>query len=135
MNTKKDIFQKHKYANRKLKTPRNRQHVHNALTPRKSVPGYFKDVKTEETFSSQDQKLVETTICDNFIGIKTLQREFANARIATLVELNKWLKFSTSKQLYQPATVIKNGKTCNEKNRITDRHIKRNDSRKKKLNQ
>ena len=61
MNTKKDIFQKHKYANSKLSTPRNRQHVHNALTPRKSVPGYFKDVKTEETFSSQDQKLVETT--------------------------------------------------------------------------
>ena len=61
MNTKKDIFQKHKYANQKLKTPRNRQHVHNALTPRKSVPGYFKDIKTEETFSSQDQKLVETT--------------------------------------------------------------------------
>ena len=33
----------------------------NALIPRKSVPGYFKDVKTEETFSSQDQKIVETT--------------------------------------------------------------------------
>ena len=46
---------------KKIKTPRNRQHVHNALTPRKSVPGYFKVVKTEETFSSQDQKLVETT--------------------------------------------------------------------------
>ena len=27
--------------------------------------------------------------------------------------------------------MIKNGKTCNEKNRITDRHIKRHDSRKK----
>ena len=27
--------------------------------------------------------------------------------------------------------MIKNGKTCNEKNRITDRHIKRDDSRKK----
>ena len=25
------------------------------------VAVYFKDVKTEETFSSQDQKLVETT--------------------------------------------------------------------------
>ena len=36
------------------------------------------------------------------------------------------------KTLYQPDTVIKNGKTCNEKNRITDRHIKRDDSRKKK---
>ena len=29
--------------------------------------------------------------------------------------------------------MIKNGKTCNEKNRITDRHIKRDDSRKKKV--
>ena len=38
---------------------------------------------------------------------------------------------SKSKQLYQPDTVIKNGKTCKEKNRITDRHIKRDDSKKK----
>ena len=29
--------------------------------------------------------------------------------------------------------MIKNGKTCNEKNRITDRHIKRDNSRKKKV--
>ena len=28
---------------------------------------------------------------------------------------------------------MKNGKTCKEKNRITDRHIKRHDSRKKKV--
>ena len=39
----------------------------------------------------------------------------------------------TSKKLCQPVTVIKNGKTCNEKNRITDRHIKRHDSWKKKV--
>ena len=58
---KKDMFQKHKVQNQKFSTPRNLQQNHNALTPRKSVPGYFKDVKTEETFSSQDQKLVETT--------------------------------------------------------------------------
>ena len=37
------------------------QHTHNTLTTQKSVAVYFKDVKTEETFSSQDQKLVETT--------------------------------------------------------------------------
>ena len=61
MNTKKVIFRKQKYKNQKLSSPRNRQHVHNALRPRKSVAGYFKDVKTEETFSSQDQKQVETT--------------------------------------------------------------------------
>ena len=35
--------------------------VCNALTNQKSSAVYFKDVKTEETFSSQDQKLVETT--------------------------------------------------------------------------
>ena len=40
---------------------------------------------------------------------------------------------STSKKLCHPVTVIKNGKTCNEKNRITDRHIKRHDSRKKNV--
>ena len=38
-----------------------RQHTHNALTTQKNVAVYFKDVKTEKTFSSQDQKLVETT--------------------------------------------------------------------------
>ena len=40
---------------------------------------------------------------------------------------------STSKKLCQPVTLIKNGKTCNEKNSITDRHIKRHDSSKKKV--
>ena len=39
----------------------NFQQTHNALTTRKNVAVYFKDVKTEETFSSQDQTLVETT--------------------------------------------------------------------------
>ena len=39
---------------------------------------------------------------------------------------------STSKKLCQPVTVIKNGKTCNEKNRITNRHIKRHNSKKVK---
>ena len=34
----------------------NRRHYYNALTNQKSVAVYFKDVKTEETFSSQDQK-------------------------------------------------------------------------------
>ena len=37
------------------------QQTHNALTTQKTVAVYFKDVKTEETFSSEDQKLVETT--------------------------------------------------------------------------
>ena len=37
------------------------RHTHNALTTQKSVAVYFKNVETEETFSSQDQKLVETT--------------------------------------------------------------------------
>ena len=39
----------------------NIQHTHNALTNQKSSAAYFKDVKIGETFSSQDQKLVETT--------------------------------------------------------------------------
>ena len=39
----------------------NCQQIRNALTNQKSSAVYFKDVKTEETFSSQDQKLVETT--------------------------------------------------------------------------
>ena len=39
----------------------NRQYTHNALTTQKIVAVFFKYVKTEETFSSQYQKLVETT--------------------------------------------------------------------------
>ena len=58
---KKDIFQKRKYQNPKPRSPMNSQNTHNALTNQKSRSAYFKDVKTEETFSSQDQKLVETT--------------------------------------------------------------------------
>ena len=46
---------------KQLSTPLNLKHTHNALTTQKSVAVYFKDVKTEETFSSQNQKLVETT--------------------------------------------------------------------------
>ena len=39
----------------------NSQQTHNALTNQKSSAAYFKDVKTEEAFSNQDQNLVETT--------------------------------------------------------------------------
>ena len=39
----------------------NSQHTHNALTNQKSSVAYFKDVKTEEAFSNQDRKLMETT--------------------------------------------------------------------------
>ena len=60
MNTKKDIFQKHKYRNPKPRSLMNSQHTHKALTNPSSV-AYFKDVKIEEAFSNQDQKLVETT--------------------------------------------------------------------------
>ena len=61
INTKNDIFQKYKDKNQKHSTPRNLQHTHNAFTTQQSVAVYFKDVKTEETISSQDQKLVVTT--------------------------------------------------------------------------
>ena len=61
MNTKKDIFQKFKDQNPKPRSPINSQHTQNTLTNQKSSSAYIKDVKIEETFSSQDQKLVETT--------------------------------------------------------------------------
>ena len=61
MNTKKDIFQKQKYQNPKPRSPLISQHTQNPLTNQKSSAAYFKDVKTEEAFSNQDQKLVETT--------------------------------------------------------------------------
>ena len=61
LNTKNDIFQKHQDQNQKLSTPMNCHQTHNALTIQKHVAVYFKDVETEETFSSQDQKPGETT--------------------------------------------------------------------------
>ena len=61
INRKNDLFQKQKDQNQKLSTPMNCQQIHNALRTQKIVAVYFKDVKTEVTFSSQDQKLVETT--------------------------------------------------------------------------
>ena len=66
----------------KPRTPMNFQHTHNALTTEKSVAVYFKDVKTEETFSSQDQKLVETTNLWQIFGqtITTEQIRFCNDR-------------------------------------------------------
>ena len=39
----------------------NSQQTHNSIKTQKSVAVNFKDVKTEETFSSQEQKLVVTT--------------------------------------------------------------------------
>ena len=58
---KKNIIQKHEDQNQKHRTHMNTQQTQNALTNQKSSAVFFKDVKTEETFSSQDQKLVETT--------------------------------------------------------------------------
>ena len=57
----KDIFQKHKYQNPKPRSPMNSKHTQIALTNQKCSAAYFKDVKTEEAISNQDQKLVETT--------------------------------------------------------------------------
>ena len=39
----------------------NLQPYQNAVTPQKNVAVYFRDVKTEKTYSSQDQKLVESS--------------------------------------------------------------------------
>ena len=62
INTKNDMFQKHKDQIQKIKSATmNRKHTHNALTTQKFVAVYCKDVKTEETFSTQYQKLVKTT--------------------------------------------------------------------------
>ena len=61
MNTKKDKFQKHKYQNPKPRSPMISQHTQNTLTNQKSSAAYFRDVKTEEAISNQDQKLVKTT--------------------------------------------------------------------------
>ena len=62
----------------------NCQQTHNALTTKNTVAVYFKDVITEETFSSQDQKLVETTNLSRQLSsdkeITTAQMRFCNDR-------------------------------------------------------
>ena len=61
INTKNDIFQKHKDQIQEINTTMSRQRTDNSLTTQKKVATYFKDVKTEETFSTHQQKLVKTT--------------------------------------------------------------------------
>ena len=47
------------------------QHTHNALKTQKNVAVYFKDVKTEQTFSSQDR----TEASGNYQFVITLLRQ------------------------------------------------------------
>ena len=102
INTKNDIFQKHKDQNEKNCTPINRSHTHNALTTQNIVAGYLKDVKTEETFSSQDQKPRETTNLwrQLFSDKKSPQRKSASATIAKSVESMNGATMNTSRFLH-----------------------------------
>ena len=61
MNTKKDIFQKHKTPKSKSQNSHEQSAYIQRINKLNSSAAYFKDVKTEEAFSGQDQKLVETT--------------------------------------------------------------------------
>ena len=67
----------------------NNQHTQNALINQKSSAAFFKDVKTEEAFSNQDQKLMEFTNLwrELFSDKKLPQRKSASATIANRVEL------------------------------------------------
>ena len=79
----------------------NSQHTHNSLKTQKSVAVYFKDVKTEETFNSQDQKLVVTTNLWWQLSSdkKSPQRKSASATIANPVELMNGTTMNTSRWL------------------------------------
>ena len=79
----------------------NVQHTQNAFTSQKSVAVLFKDVKTEETFSSQDQKPVETTnLWQHFSDKKSPQRKSGSATIAKSVESMNRATINTSKWRY-----------------------------------
>ena len=75
--------------------------THNALTNQKSSAAYFKEVKTEETFSSQDQKLVETTNLwrQLFADKKIPQSKSASATTTNPVELMNETIVNTSRWL------------------------------------
>ena len=77
----------------------NSQHTHNELTTQKIIAVYFKDVKTEETFISQYQKLVETINLwrQLFLDKNSPQRKYASASIANPVELMNGKTMNTSR--------------------------------------
>ena len=111
--TQNKKFWKQKVKNQKLNTLMNCQHIFNALTTQKSVAVYFKDVKTEETFSSQDQKLVETTkLWQLSSDKKPPQRKFATATIGYSVDLmigttmNASRKFISHKQSWKLKKIV-----------------------------
>ena len=84
MNTKKEIFQKHRYQNPKPRSPMNSQHTHNALKNKKSSAEYFKDVKTEEAFSSRNYQFVMATFFEQ--KITTAQIHFCDDRQTSKIE-------------------------------------------------
>ena len=79
----------------------NSQHTHNALINQKSSAAYFKDVKTEEASSNQDQKLVETTNLwrQLFSDKKSPQRKSTSATIAKSVEVMVGISMNSSRLL------------------------------------
>ena len=79
----------------------NSQHTQNAITNQKSSAAHFKDVKTEEAFSNQDQKLMETTNFwrELFSDEKLPQSKSASATIANWVELMNGTTMKTSRWL------------------------------------
>ena len=79
----------------------NTQHNHHLLTNQKSSAAYFEDVKTEEAFSNQDQKLVETTNLwrQLFSDKKSPQRKSTSATIAKPVEMRIGTTMNTSRFL------------------------------------
>ena len=79
----------------------NIQHTQSALTSQKISAAHFKDVKTEEAFINQDQKVVETTnLWRQFFSDKKIpQSKSASATIANRVELMNGTTMNTSRWL------------------------------------
>ena len=127
MNTKKDIFQKHKDQNPKPRSPMNSQHTHNALTNQKSSAAYFKDVKTEDAFSNHDQKLVETTYLWRQLSSDKKNNHSANSLLQwSLTQETWWIEQQWTHQddLTSHTVSWKKKKICTTKNRIKDEQKK-----------
>ena len=112
LNTKKRHISENKVQNQKLSTLMNRHHIHNAFTTLKSVAVFFRDVITEETTSSQDQKLVETTNLwrQLFSDKNSPQCNFASAKIANSVDLMNGTTKNTARWLHSQHTVLQKWK-------------------------
>ena len=97
----------------------------------KNVAVYFKDVNTEETLSSQDQKLVETTNLWRQILSDKDHHSKNPLPQQSLNQQNRWLEQQWTHQDFLTSHTVscKMKKNCTTRDRIKDKHKKSHNSK------